>query len=84
MRIATVAGESASRIVVSVAARHLEAVMAAATAVGVPAREIGRVGGDRIRISVDGQPAIDTAVAAAETAWATAIDKKMAGNRNPL
>jgi phosphoribosylformylglycinamidine synthase len=80
---ATLFGESASRIVVSVASRHLDAVVTAANTAGVPVREIGRVGGDRIRISVNGQSAIDTSVAAAETAWATAIENKMAGNRKP-
>ena len=33
--------------------------------------------GDRIRISVNGQQAIDTPVVTAETAWATAIENKM-------
>jgi phosphoribosylformylglycinamidine synthase len=74
---ATLFGESASRIVVSTASRHLDAVVTAANAAGVPAREIGRVGGERIRISVNGQLAIDCAVASAETAWATAIENKM-------
>jgi phosphoribosylformylglycinamidine synthase len=74
---ATLFGESASRIVVSAADRHLESVLKAAKAAGVPAREIGKVGGDRIQIAVNGQKAIDTPVAAAETAWATAIEKKM-------
>jgi phosphoribosylformylglycinamidine synthase len=74
---ATLFGEGASRIVVSVAARHLDAVMAAAKRAGITAAEIGKVGGDRIRISVDGQTAIETSVLNAETAWATAIEKKM-------
>jgi len=74
---ATLFGESASRIVISVTSNHLDAVMGAANYLGVPAREIGRVGGDRIRISVNGQPAIDTPVATAEIAWATAIEMKM-------
>jgi phosphoribosylformylglycinamidine synthase len=78
---ATLFGESASRIVVSVASRHLDAVVTAANNAGIPAREIGRVGGDRIRISVNGQQAIDTPVTTAETAWATAIEKKMQRSR---
>jgi phosphoribosylformylglycinamidine synthase len=83
---ATLFGESASRIVVSVASRHLDAVVTAANTAGIPAREIGRVGGDRIRISVGGHQAIDTPVAAAEMAWATAIENKMrreSVTRNP-
>ena len=80
---ATLFGESPSRIVISVPSRHLDTVMSAANDAAVPVREIGRVGGDRIRISVHGQLEIDTRVAAAETAWATAIEKKMDGNRDP-
>jgi phosphoribosylformylglycinamidine synthase len=74
---ATLFGESASRIVVSVASEHLDAVMTAAAEAGVTAREIGRVGGDNIRLSVNGSVAIDTPVSVAETAWATAIEQKM-------
>ena len=55
--------------------------MTAAEAAGVTAREIGRVGGEAIRLSVNGQVAIESPVADAEHAWATAIEKKMAGNR---
>jgi len=74
---ATLFGESASRIVVSCASRHLDAVMTAAKEAEVSAREIGRVGGDSIRLSVNGQVAIDSKVAVAEQAWATAIENKM-------
>jgi phosphoribosylformylglycinamidine synthase len=74
---ASLFGESASRIVVSVPSRHLDSVMAAAKTADVTASEIGRVGGGRIRLSVSGQLAIDSAVASAETAWATAIENKM-------
>jgi phosphoribosylformylglycinamidine synthase len=74
---ATLFGESASRIVVSVAADRLEDVLSAAAAVDVSATEIGQTGGDRIQIAVDGKPAIDIAVATAEQAWSTAIELKM-------
>jgi phosphoribosylformylglycinamidine synthase len=74
---ATLFGESASRILVSVTSHHLDHVMDEAKAAGVTAREIGRVGGDRIRVSVNGQAAIDRPVASAEIAWATAIETKM-------
>jgi phosphoribosylformylglycinamidine synthase len=74
---ATLFGESASRIVVSTATRHLDAVMTAAAAAGVTAREIGRVGGGQIRLRVNDSVAIDVSVAAAESAWATAIEKMM-------
>jgi phosphoribosylformylglycinamidine synthase II len=74
---ATLFGESASRIVVSVASAHLDAVMTAAEEAGVAAREIGRVGGDNIRLSVNGTVAVDIPVKVAETAWATAIEQRM-------
>jgi phosphoribosylformylglycinamidine synthase II len=75
--MATLFGESASRIVVSVASDQLDTVMTAAEEAGVTAREIGRVGGDSIRLSVNGVAAIDSPVTLAEQAWATAIEKKM-------
>ncbi len=74
---ATLFGESASRILVSVSSHHLDHVMAEAKAAEVTAREIGRIGGDRIRLSVNGEVAIDSPVASAELAWATAIENKM-------
>jgi phosphoribosylformylglycinamidine (FGAM) synthase-like enzyme len=74
---ATLFGESASRIVISVASDQLDTVMTAAEEAGVTAREIGRVGGDSIRLSVNGVVAIDSAVSVAEQAWATAIETKM-------
>jgi phosphoribosylformylglycinamidine synthase II len=74
---ASLFGESASRIVVSVKSHHLDTVMEAAKAVEITAAEIGRVGGDHIRLSVNGMLAVDTAVTSAEHAWATAIEKKM-------
>jgi phosphoribosylformylglycinamidine synthase len=74
---ATLFGESASRIVISAASAHVDAVMTAAAAAGVTVREIGRVGGDNIRVSVNGTVAIDTPVSVAEEAWATAIERKM-------
>jgi len=67
-------GESASRVIVSVEPAMLDALLARAAAAGVPARLIGRTGGTRIRISVDGVLAADVAVADAEQAWTTAIE----------
>jgi len=40
----------------------------------VPARVIGRVGGDALRIAIDGQLAIEVAIAEAERAWTSAIE----------
>jgi phosphoribosylformylglycinamidine synthase len=74
---ATLFGESASRIVVSVPSHHLDHVMEQAKLAEVPASEIGRVGGDSIRLTVNGQAAVESRVADAERAWATAIENCM-------
>jgi phosphoribosylformylglycinamidine synthase subunit PurL len=74
---ATLFGESASRILVSVAPEHVETVQAAALAAGVPASRIGQTGGQRIILEVDGIVRVDTPVAAAESAWRTAIERRM-------
>jgi phosphoribosylformylglycinamidine synthase len=66
-------GESASRVLVSVNGPQCAEVLALAAAAGVPALRIGRTGGDRIRVDVDGRRAIDCALAEAETRWATAL-----------
>ncbi len=68
-------GESASRIVVSVAASKASDVLARAAAAGVPATLIGRTGGTALRIVVDGKPAIDVPVAEAERAWSMGLDR---------
>ena len=72
-------GESASRIIVSSRDSELDGLLDAAREAGVSAEAIGRVGGDRIRIAVDGRAAIDVPVADAENVWATAIEQKMKG-----
>jgi phosphoribosylformylglycinamidine synthase II len=67
--------ESASRIVVSVNPSDEGELLKRAAAAGVPARRIGRVGGSRLQIGVNGEHAIDLAVGEAEQIWATAIEK---------
>ncbi|MCA1583900.1 MAG: phosphoribosylformylglycinamidine synthase subunit PurL, partial [Acidobacteria bacterium] len=74
---ATLFGESASRVVVSVARSKLADVRTRAETSGVPATVLGRVAGDRIRVAVDGVPAIDVPVKAAEETWASAIESRM-------
>ena len=66
--------ESASRVVVSVAPAQLAALLALASAKGLPAKQIGRVGGNRIQISVDGKQVVNELVSEAERIWATAIE----------
>ncbi len=74
---ATLFGESASRVVVSVPDGHVAQVLSAAAAAGVPAQVIGRTGGSDIRIDVDGATVVRVPVATAEEAWAMAIGRRM-------
>jgi phosphoribosylformylglycinamidine synthase len=74
---ATLFGESASRVVVSTDDARMAALAATASAMKVPVTVLGDTGGDRIRIAVDGRTAIDVAVATAEDAWATSIERRM-------
>jgi len=73
--VATLFGESASRAVVSVSAEHVDRLLAMAAAVNLPAARIGVVGGDRIRVSVDGERILDESLAAAELIWSTALEE---------
>jgi phosphoribosylformylglycinamidine synthase len=79
--VATFFGESASRVVVSVDAAYADELMRTAAAAGVPAVRIGAVGGDRIRIAIDGRAAIDEPLAEAEHIWSTAIADYFARTR---
>ena len=67
-------GETASRIVVSISADDVVTVLERASAAGVPARVIGRTGGNRLRIATDGQVTLDVAIEEAERIWSTAIE----------
>jgi phosphoribosylformylglycinamidine synthase subunit PurL len=73
--IATLFGESASRVIVSVSPGSSPALMELARAAGVPARIIGKTGGARLRMSIEGEQAIDVAVAEAEQIWTTGLEK---------
>jgi phosphoribosylformylglycinamidine synthase len=74
-RAAALFGESASRVVVSIAPPEVTEVLERASAVGVPARIVGRTGGSAVRITVGGQLAIDLAVDEAERTWAGALER---------
>jgi phosphoribosylformylglycinamidine synthase subunit PurL len=74
--IATLFGESASRVIVSTAPSQLDTLLTRASGGGVSARHIGRVGGDRVRVGIDGEAAIDVAVVDVEREWGTAIEKR--------
>jgi phosphoribosylformylglycinamidine synthase II len=76
--VATLFGESASRVVVSAAPARAHELMALASAAGVPAAVIGRVGGNHTRIAIDGRVAIDEPLEACEQIWSTAIESSLA------
>jgi phosphoribosylformylglycinamidine synthase len=68
-------GESASRAIVSTTAGGAATLLALARAAGVPAVQIGTVGGDRLRIGVDGRAVIDEPLGEAERIWSSALDQ---------
>jgi len=76
---ATLFGESASRVLVSVRPDATPEVLAAAGGAGVPAVRIGSTGGDRIRVEVDGTVAIDVSLVEVETRWRTALTEWLEG-----
>jgi phosphoribosylformylglycinamidine synthase len=75
---ATLFGESASRVIVSVDPDELDAFLVRAAEAEVPAYVAGRTGGSRLVVKLDGVAAIDVPVADAENAWGTALERYFA------
>jgi phosphoribosylformylglycinamidine synthase len=73
--IATLFGESASRVVVSVARGREAQLLALAAREQVPARGIGTVSGNRLQIAIDGRDVIDEPLETVERTWSTAIER---------
>jgi phosphoribosylformylglycinamidine synthase subunit PurL len=73
--IATLFGESASRAIVSVAVERAGEMVALAVEERVAATVIGRVGGKRIRVAIDGSAVIDESLADAERVWSDAVGR---------
>jgi phosphoribosylformylglycinamidine synthase len=71
---ATLFGESPSRVVVSLDAARVGELTALASAAGIAAVEVGRTGGDRIRLSVDRRPVIDEPLSDAQRIWSHTIE----------
>jgi phosphoribosylformylglycinamidine synthase subunit PurL len=71
-------GESASRVVVSVAPDLVTEVLQRSASRKVPAQVIGETGGNRLRVSVGGRPAVDVAVRDTESTWNGAIERYFA------
>ncbi|QUL55612.1 phosphoribosylformylglycinamidine synthase subunit PurL [Paenibacillus tritici] len=65
--------ESQSRILLTSAPDRAEELRAAVAAYGVPVEVIGSVGGDRLRVALDGSAALDEAVTELKTIWEDAI-----------
>ncbi len=71
-------GESASRVLLSVSADDVTAVLERAAAGGVAAKMIGQTGGNRIRMAVAGSIVVDVSVDEAERRWSSAIARYFA------
>ncbi len=78
---ATLFGESASRVVVSVDQSRTAELEALATEANVPVAVIGRVGGTRIRLAIGGRQVIDEPLADVERIWAGAIGHYLESRR---
>src|SRR6185503_2501609 len=61
--------ETPSRIVLSAAASNLDQILDVAREHQVAAAAIGRTGGERLIIDVNGERAVDRSVAEIESAW---------------
>jgi phosphoribosylformylglycinamidine synthase II len=69
----TLFSESASRVVVSVAPERAAVFQQRASEFGVPVRQIGTTGTDRIVVSINGRSVIDIAIEEGEAIWETAL-----------
>jgi phosphoribosylformylglycinamidine synthase subunit PurL len=74
-RAAALFGESATRVLVSMAADMVTEVLERAAAAGVPARVVGRTGGNLLRVAVGGHIAVVLTVDEAERAWSSALER---------
>ncbi|MEO7272519.1 MAG: phosphoribosylformylglycinamidine synthase subunit PurL [Vicinamibacterales bacterium] len=70
---ATMFGESASRVVVSVSQAERAAFLQLAAEQGVPALVVGTTGGSRITVAVAGAPVLDVPLDQAEAVWAGSL-----------
>ena len=75
---ATLFGESASRVIVSVTAGNLSQLEQLARELSVPMRVIGVTGGERLTIAVADETALDLQVVEAEQMWSSALGRYFA------
>jgi phosphoribosylformylglycinamidine synthase len=76
---ASLFSESPSRIIISFDEAALGEIKEIAASAGCPFRLLGRVGGDRLRISTDGEEAINIGLAELESAWSSSLDARLHG-----
>ena len=76
-------GESQGRVLLSCNSEALAEVLELAGRHGVPARALGSVGGDRLRIRVGGRSLVDEKVAHLSGLWRGALDLLMTGPAVP-
>jgi phosphoribosylformylglycinamidine synthase subunit PurL len=69
--------ETPSRIIVSFSPRNAEAIEAIARRNKCPFQVVGKVQGNALRFSLNGQSVIDTAVESLENTWRTALPLKL-------
>jgi len=62
-------GEDASRVIVTCSRGNDKAVRDAAVHAGIRATVLGKVGGDRLDLNLDGKPCINLAVSEIRTVW---------------
>jgi phosphoribosylformylglycinamidine synthase len=73
--VATLFGETASRVVASVQEDHVNRVLALAAEARVPAAVVGSTGGSQLSIRIEGAAALECAVSDAEHVWSTGISR---------
>jgi phosphoribosylformylglycinamidine synthase subunit PurL len=79
--VTTLFSESASRVIVSVSTSQIGELLSLASRERVAATRLGLVGGNALRIAIDGMAMIDMPMAEAEDLWATAIEQRVDASR---
>ncbi|MCC6742701.1 MAG: phosphoribosylformylglycinamidine synthase subunit PurL [Acidobacteria bacterium] len=79
--ITTLFGEAPSRVIASAPVGAVAKIAEICRRIGVPCRQVGIVGGDRLRIDVRGATSVDVRVADLESAWRSRIAAAMAVGR---
>ncbi|WP_420264268.1 phosphoribosylformylglycinamidine synthase subunit PurL [Candidatus Magnetominusculus dajiuhuensis] len=75
-------GESATRVVISVATGNVAEVEAAVRAVGLSIAQIGRTGGDILRVKCNGETLIDMPVSDLKSIYDTSLERGLNQNEH--